>query len=318
MCFCVLVAVYANTYAPLHYDPPRGNCWEHVRNKVFALSEEIRFEDIRVLDGLVANRLIQSNKHIMEISEKREDWKPKDSTWLLTKVLPWSGNSGYTKFCCMLHAKSKLPELGRNVCNKCHQWNNHECETNNSVQFVFDKSCWSVLLTFRQSKFDVDMPIAWKFLNDLDLDFSSVVSNASMVCTNQKIMVSLELNIDEKYILKKMFQENIARHLGVKFSEIEVVYSRRNSTLILLRLSPRAGLQLFITMHARKLRDQFGKMMAKAMRGDSLANVSIQVKISDVPPSTLYVAPTEPWLMSYYMWTLLEGENINTKVLRIN
>ena len=300
MCFCVLVAVYANTYASLHYDPPRGNCWEHVRNKVFALSEEIRFEDIRVLDGLVANRLIQSNKHIMEISEKREDWKPKDSTWLLINVLPWSGNSGYTKFCCMLHAKSKLPELGRNVCNKCHQWNNHECETNNSVQFVFDKSCWSVLLTFRQSQFDVDMPIAWKFLNDLDLDFSSVVSNASMVCTNQRIMVSLELKIDEKYIHKKMFQENIARHLGVKFSEIEVVYYKRNGTLILLRLSPRAGLQLFNAMHARKLRDQFGKMMAKAMRGDSLANVSILVKMSDVPPSTLYVAPTGPEIVSYY------------------
>ena len=128
---CVLVAVYANTYAPLHYDPPRGNCWEHVRNNVFALSEEIRFEDIRVLDGLVANRLIQSHKHIMEISEEREDWKPKDSTWLLINVLPWSGNSGYTKFCCMLHAKSKLPELGRNVCNKCHQW-----KTTNAKQII--------------------------------------------------------------------------------------------------------------------------------------------------------------------------------------
>ena len=71
-------------------------------------------------------------------------------------------------------------------------------------------------------------------------------------------------------------------------------------------------------MHARKLRDQFGKLMAKAMRGDSLANVSILVKMSDVPPSTLYVAPTGPEIVSYYTWALPEGENITTKVLRIN
>ena len=201
---------------------------------------------------------------------------------------------GFIKFCCLLLAKyNDLPDGAWKVCHDCEEFDFRTCNISQSVVFFVDSSCSSVVIGIQ----DVDILIHMKYLTDTDHDQkispSQVVHNASIVCVDESITATLILNIDKQYIEEDAFQGNTARQLKVDRSEVQLVSWKRNSTWMLLRLSIRAGLRLVETFSKRERpRDQFGQMIAKTLRAKSERNVSIQVKIGDLPPSTIHVTPT--------------------------
>ena len=287
--FCLC---YALAHAYVNRDLPYETCWDLIVYKGLQLSKSIIFEDHIGVDRLRSNKLIdyQDSKKIMSLRAK---WTVEDTYWLLTEVLPWKGNLGFIKFCCLLLAKyNNLPDGAWKVCHDCEEFDFRTCNISQSVVFFVDSSCVSVVIGI----LDVDILIHMKYLTDTDHDQkispSQVVHNASIVCVDKNITATLILNIDKKYIDEDAFQRNIARQLKVDRSEVQLVSWKRNSTWMLLRLSVRAGLRLVETFSKEESRNQFGQMIGKTLCANSARNVSIQVKIGDLPPSTIHVTPT--------------------------
>ena len=80
--------------------------------------------------------------------------------------------------------------------------------------------------------------------------------------------------------------------MKVNRCEIDFKFSKKSSTRILLKLSARAGLGLLETLSDIESRDQFGEMIANVLHSTSAKTVSIEVKISNLLPSKIYVTAT--------------------------
>ena len=280
-------------YVYINRAPPSETCWDSVRKSAFELYEEIDFEHRVTLSGMVSNNLIDLS-NAKTISEKMLNWTSDKSYWLLTEVLPWSLDSGFFKFCCLLHAKANLPKVGRKLCKECSGFSFQKCKFNESVQFVFDSSCQSLADEINDGDLDFffNVPFVLKHVDKPERMKSQMVYNASIVCTTDCIVASMLISMEEDRINKSAFRENMASYLEVDPTEVKIQYTKKHSTWMLLHLSGRAGLRLLQAFSAREFRDQFGQTIAKALKADSAKNVSIQVKISDLPSSTVFVIPT--------------------------
>ena len=73
---------------------------------------------------------------------------------------------------------------------------------------------------------------------------------------------------------------------------MQLTVSKRNSTWMLLRLSARAGLLLLQTLRTEKSRDELSQVIAEAFSSKSIRNVSVEVKISNMPSYTIFVVST--------------------------
>ena len=114
------------------------SCWETANQ----LLEDINYalSDRAMLDALVANNLINDMKHRKEIGGIKAKWTDSNTHWLLTEVLPVSGELGFKKLCCLLYTKSNISRIGRNLCDKWgvpfSKW-----ETSGFIKFYVDSSC---------------------------------------------------------------------------------------------------------------------------------------------------------------------------------
>ena len=287
------IYVFALGYVYINRDPPSGTCWDSVRKSAFELCKKIDFEHSATLDGMVSNNLIDSPT-AETISKNMLNWTNRDSYWLLTRVLPWSCDSGFFKFCCLLHARGNLPKVGRKLCKECNGFSFQTCKFNESVQFVFDSSCQSLADKINGGDLDFFfiVPLVLKYVDKPEGMKSQMVYNASIVCMTDRIVASMLISMEEDCINKSAFHENMVSYLNVAPTEVKIQYTKKHSTWMLLHLSGRAGWRLLQTFSAREFRDQFGKTIAKALKADSAKNVSIHVKISDLPSSTIFVVPT--------------------------
>ena len=146
---------------------------------------------------------------------------------------------------------------------------------------------------------DTDMNISIKYVDELNQETSSElqVYNATVLCIKDTITAILLLSIDTKNIEREAFEQIIARQLKVNRCEIDFKFAKKSRTWILLNLSARAGLRLLETLSKNESRDQFGEMIAKVLHSTLAKTVSIEVKISNLPPSTIYVTPTGMFLV---------------------
>ena len=285
--------LFALGYVYINRNPPSGTCWDSVRKSDFKLYEEIDFEHRLTLAVMVSNNLIDLST-AETISKLMLNWTSANSYWLLTEVLPWSLDSGFFKFCCLLHAKANLPEVGRKLCKECNGFSFQKCKFNESVQFVFDSSCQSLADEINDGDLDFsfNVPFVLKHVDKPERMNSQMVYSASIVCMTDRIVASVLISMEEDCTNKSAFRENMASYLEVDLTEVKIQYTKKHSTWMLLHLSGRAGLRLLQTFSARESRDQFGQTIAKALKADSAKNVSVQVKISDLPSSTIIVIPT--------------------------
>ena len=269
-------------------------CWESVQKTAHQLSEDTKFLDRAMLDALVANNLITDMQHRKKISNIKANWTDLNTHWLLTEVLPLSGNQGFTKFCCLLHAKSNISQIERNLCDKCSV-SFSKCETSDSTKFYVDSSCWPQFDS-RQGSLDTEhvniagMPVLLKNMNEQETKWDPVVFTESLVCINNKITATLTIDNEQIHFCEDVFYKNVVVQLNVAASEVKIVLSNKNNTWMLLRLSTRAGLKLLSTFRLEKLKREFEQAVAtKAWSSKSMTNFTIQVTISDLRPYTVYV-----------------------------
>ena len=270
-------------------------CWKSVQKTAYQLSEDSRFSDIAMLDALVANNLIIDMQHSKKIDDIKDKWTNLNTYWLLTEALPLSGYLGFTKFCCLLHAKYGLSQIERNLCNECVV-SFSKCQTSDSMKFYVDSSCKDFFSTsaLPQSSTDpVDvagMPGLVKDINEQEAKWDPVVSTESLVCINNKITATLTIDNEQIHFCEDVFYKNVLVQLNVAASEVKILLSNKNSTWMLLRLSTRAGLNLLSTFRLEKLKREFEQAVAtKAWSSKSTTNFTIQVTISDLRPYTMYV-----------------------------
>ena len=271
------------------------SCWESVQKTAHQLSEDTKFSDRAMLDALVANNLITDMQHRKKISNIKANWTDLNTHWLLTEVLPLSGNQGFTKFCCLLHAKSNISQIERNLCDKCSV-SFSKCETSDSTKFYVDSSCWS-LFDSRQGSLETDhvniagMPVLLKNMNEQETKWDPEVFTESLVCINNKITATITILTNEEiHLYKDVIYKNMAVHLDIAAFEINIVLSNKNNTWMLLRLSTRAVLKLLSTFSSEKSKNEFEQAIAtKAWSSKSMTNFTIQVTISDLRPYTISV-----------------------------
>ena len=122
---CVIVIAFEKR------DPSRGTCWDYVQDRSFELSNSIDFEEHIGIDSLRSSKLL-NNWYMDEIDEMRASWTVDNTRWLLTKLLPWTGNPGFIVFCCLLRGKHKLPRVGWEVCDACEEFDFQKCNISKS------------------------------------------------------------------------------------------------------------------------------------------------------------------------------------------
>ncbi|XP_062500576.1 uncharacterized protein LOC134177811 [Corticium candelabrum] len=217
-------------------------------------------------------------------------WTSWNTYDLLMNILPRTDNSKYMKFCCLLRAKSILPSDGKRLCDKCKPL--QKCRKNETVKFFIDPACHSLLKDGTAHDVDSDVPVDMNYVSDPENEEELVVFTSSVVCINNEIFATLTINIKEKYISKELLEEDIAFKLAVNVLEVQLTVSKRNSTWMLLRLSARAGLLLLQTLRTEKSRDELSQVIAEAFSSKSIRNVSVEVKISNMPSYTIFVVST--------------------------
>ena len=268
-----------------------GTCWKYVKNEASALSEKLNFTNA-MNDLLFSNALIEEKrtKEIREVLSKAE-WKNFDTYRLLMEDLPMTDNSGYMKFCCLLRAQSILPAVGKRLCDKCKPF--RKCTRNETVQFNISSSCQSFLNNATDDYIDVELPVdANYYLAKPDIEKSVKVYTSSFVCIDNNVTATLTISVEERYIEKDLLERNIALTLNVDVSEVKLSVSTTNSTWMFLRLSSQAGLRLMKTVSTNESKHQFGQTIARALNSKSARNVSVVLKLSNLPSYTIYVIPT--------------------------
>ena len=248
-------------------------------------------------DNLIANGLIYEEDaiKIRKILSETQ-WQEWRTEWLLTDILPKTDNLGYLKFCCLLRTKFQLPEIANRLCKKCEEYFSGKCIVRSEkIKLFVGSSCLPLLETIMMQDLDKNMFLDTKFVHNINVVFTS-----SIVCIDNKIFVSMLLNIHEGYIDEELFQRKFAAGLGRHISETELtVYDvdGMRSTSMLIRLSSLAGLELWKVVDDEKLRDKFGVMIAEAMSSNLKRIVSIQVAISDMSSYLIEVIPTGTFSM---------------------
>ena len=271
-------------------------CWKSVQKTAHQLSEDSRFSDIVMLDAFIANNLIMDMQHSKKINDIKEKWTNLNAYWLLTEALPSSGYLGFTKFCCLLHAKNRISQIERNLCNEC-AISFSKCQTSDSIKFYVDSSCKPILKSaLPQSSIYTDhvdvagVPVLVKDMNEQEMKWDPVVFTESLVCINNKITATLTIDNEEIRFREDVFYRDIVDHLNIAASEVKIALTNKNNTWMLLRLSTRAGLKLLSTFRLEKLKSKFEQAVAtKAWSSKSTTNFTIQVTISDLRPYTMYV-----------------------------
>ena len=299
--------------------PPRGTCWDVFLNKGYKFSGSISFEDHIGIDRLFSSKIIDREELFQLREMRRNNWSVHDTHWLLTTFLPWKGNPKFITFCCLLLANKNLPIIGVTLCNECELFDFRDCYITEEVQFVIDSSCQYMAFNVKRP-ISADLNISMKYLDEpIELNQETPsefhVYNSTVLCIKDTITATMLLSIDLKYIERESFEQNIARQLKVNRSEIGFKFAKKSSTWMLLHLSARAGLRLVESLSERESRDQFGEVIAKALIATSAKTVSIEVKISNLPPYTIYVTPTGTFPVKSDDATSLD--NVNSSLLEL-
>ena len=267
-------------------------CWKAVQEA--QLSKNIHFSvDNMMLDAIVANDLIVDIQHLKIIGDIKQHSTDLSTVthWLLTEALPLSGYLGFTKFCCLLRAKSSLSDIQINLCNEC-KVSLSKCQTSDSVIFKVDSSCKAFLETL-QSSIHTDrvevagMPVILKDINKKN-KWDPVVSTKSIVCINNGITATLTISTTESHFYWQIFMQNIIAHLNVEASEVNMPLSAKTDTWMILQLSTRAGLNLLSTLRSATLKQKFNQAITKAWssKSESARKVFIETRISDLSLTT--------------------------------
>ena len=267
-------------------------CWKSVQEA--QLSKNIHFSvDNAMLDAIVANDLIVDIQHLKIIGDIKQHSTDLSTVthWLLTEALPLSGYLGFTKFCCLLRAKSSLSDIQINLCNEC-KVSLSKCQTSDSVIFKVDSSCKAFLETL-QSSIHTDhvkvagMPVILKDINK-KTKWDPVVSTKSIVCINNEITATLTISTTESHFYWQIFMQNIIAHLNVEASEVHMPLSAKTDTWMILRLSTRAGLNLLSILRSTDLKQRFNRAITKAWssKSESATRVFIETRISDLSLTT--------------------------------
>ena len=303
----VIIALLIN-YINFEYTVLSGACWKYVKNEASELSEKLKFTNA-MNDMLFSNGLIteERTKEIRAVLSEAK-WKDFDTYVLLMDDLPKNDDLGYMKFCCLLRAKSILPTDGKRLCNKCKPF--RKCTRNETVQFNISSSCQSFLNNTTDDNIEVELPVDVNYLDKPDIEKSLKVYTSSFVCIDNNVTATLTISVEERYIEKDLLQRNIALTLSVRVSEVKLSVSTINSTWMFLYLSYQAGLRLMKTFSTNESKRQFGQMIARALNSKSARNVSVVLKLSNLPSYTIYVIPTGTFPVKSYgdpenqrMWT---------------
>ncbi|XP_062513450.1 uncharacterized protein LOC134189225 [Corticium candelabrum] len=241
-------------------------------------------------DMLFSNDVIDESRS-MEIHKRLSEakWTSLDTYKLLMKVLPKTDNATYMTFCCLLRVKFNLPVMGKILCDECKPF--QKCTMNQIVKFSISPSCQSILNSTARSVY-IAVSIDADYRDDPETEKHIVVHPSSFVCINNEVSATLNVSVEEEYIDKEFLQMKIAYILKVGVHEVQVTVSITNSTWMFLRLSPRAGLRLMQMLSAQESKHYFGLMIEEAFQSKSARNVSIELKLSNLPSHTFHVIST--------------------------
>ena len=292
-CFVSLLKLDVSLCSVVHttkYDDLSSTFWKFVQNEASELSEKLHFTN-DMNDMLFSNDFIDESRS-MEIHERLSEakWTNLDTYKLLMAVLPKSDNATYMRFCCLLHVKSNLPVMGKILCDECKPF--QKCTMNQNVKFSIYASCQAILNNSAIRSVYIAVPIDVDYVDESETEKPVVVHPSSFVCINNKVSATLHVSVEEKYIDKEHLQTKIAYILRVDVHEVQLTVSITNSTWMFLRLSAQAGLRLMQTLSAQESKHFFGPMIAEAFHSESARNVSIELKLSNLPSHTFYIIPT--------------------------
>ena len=150
----------------------------------------------------------------------KEKWTNLNTYWLLTEALPLSGYLGFTKFCCLLHAKNRISQIERNLCNECTV-SFSKCQTSDSIKFYVDSSCKEFISTSAlPQSFTDPVDVAGtrglvKDVNEQEAKWDPVVSTESLVCIHNKITATLTIDIEQIHFHEDVFYKNVVVQLNV-------------------------------------------------------------------------------------------------------
>ena len=222
----VYIAAYANNQALL--DPPPGTCWYIVQNRASTLSEKLNSSSLEMMDSLYANGLIDNQRRSSLHTTFLESGNF-DSYHLLTTVLPWKGEDGYNTFSCLLRQTTNFSKIGKELCDQCSDCRFKVCHKNVSVQFFFDPSC-SQFLTDKNATDQytfVDVSIDVNYLDDVQLEGTSIVLSSLLGCLNDTIGLTLTVDTKEDAVNQKRLRRNLADQLGILPSKLDVNVTRK-------------------------------------------------------------------------------------------
>ena len=119
-----------------------------------------------------------------------------------------------------------------------------------------------------------------------------VVHSASLICTEEGIAASLYVNIEPEAIDQNKLRESLAELTNVSSSQIQMVIGPRNSTLVLLLLPPRAGMELLSIF----MNSEIKMLLLKPCLHQFVhwKTVSVSVQINSLPSIKLFFVAKTP------------------------
>ena len=118
------------------------------------------------------------------------------------------------------------------------------------------------------------------------------VYEASLFCSEEGIAASLSVNVEKEAVDHIRLKEKLADMTNVAHSQIELEIGPKNSTLVLLLLPPKAGLELLSMVRNSDRKRLFLKVLSSTVCSMS-DYVSVTVQISALPPSKMFFVPKE-------------------------
>ena len=184
--------------------------------------------------------------------------------------------------------------MGKILCDECKPF--QKCTMNQNVKFFVSPSCQAILNNSAIRSVYIAIPIDVDYVDESETEKPVVVHPSSFVSINNEVSATSNVSVEEKYIDKEHLQTKITYILRVDVHEVHLTVSITNSTWMFLRLSAQAGLRLLQTLSAQESKHFFASMIAEAFHSESARNVSIKLKLSNLPSHTFIL-----FLLGYFV-----------------
>ena len=258
---------------------------------------------------------------ILGIEKRSSSDIPKNVTprnihfYLLSRDFRKTGDKEYKIYCDILRRRPKFEQIGLRLCRLCElgcvellngimlengscscnssaktlQTANRSTKETNGVRFSIDSTCKNV---FDENKAAIladlsPLPVEVQYVDDDDYDErnpSTSVFSASLVCTRNRILVSLILSVDPDEVDREGLKMAIAHVMEVDPKLVEMSVKRKHSTWILLRLPAQAGFELLSINKNTTKRKQVITSIASAFRSIKRDYVSVEIQVSALQP----------------------------------